>query len=79
MQRADYDGARANVVRRLRAPILGRALLSITSEIDEFDSEDHESNGNSHSDEDRVNKRRPNVPLFGRRWIPVKRRGPLFG
>ena len=78
----DRDGGRANIARRLRAPLLGRALLSISSEFDTFESDDRESHPESQSNEERLvllHKRRPNVPLFGRRGSPVKRRGPLFG
>ena len=78
----DRDDGRANIARRLRAPLFGRALLSISSDFDAFDTDDHPAESHSQSDEDRValmNKRRPNVPLFGRRGSVVKRRGPLFG
>jgi len=63
---------------------MGRSLLSASPSDDDDDVGfiNHELDSSSVSDDDDLivlNKRRHNVPLFGRRWIPKKRRGPLFG
>ena len=65
---------------------MGRSLLSVSPSNDDDDNNvdifTDESGSNSLSDDDELvllNKRRYNIPLFGRRYIPTKRRGPLFG
>jgi hypothetical protein len=83
IQSADNEAGRPHVARRLRAPLMGRSLLSVSSPDDEDDILNSESGSSSLSDDDNeylvLNKRRHGVPLFGRRWVPTKRRGPLFG
>ena len=82
IQSADNEANRPHVARRLRAPMMGRSLLSVMSGNGDTDMTNNESSGSTNSDEDQMfylNKRRQGVPLFGRRWIPTKRRGPLFG
>ena len=83
IQSADNEAGRPNIARRLRAPLMGRSLLSVSSpNDDDIDFFNNDSGSSSRSDEHEsvvLNKRRPGVPLFGRRWIPTKRRGPLFG
>jgi hypothetical protein len=79
---ADNAAGRPYIARRLRAPLMGRSLLSIIPSDDNVGLINHESDSSSVSDDDNLvvlNKRRYGVPLFGRRWIPTKRRGPLFG
>ena len=61
---------------------MGRSLLSVSSSHDgDVGLINDQSDSSNVSDDDLVvlNKRRNGAPLFGRRWIPKKRRGPLFG
>ncbi|UJR27518.1 hypothetical protein I4U23_008802 [Adineta vaga] len=83
-QSPDNDVGRPNVAQRLRAPLMGRSLVSLpNTEHGTINLKNMESNGsNSASDDEQfvvLNKRRYGAPLFGRRWINTKRRGPLFG
>jgi hypothetical protein len=85
IQSPDNEAGRPHLARRLRAPLMGRSLLSIPS----FNNDDgtnyltNEASSSSGSDDDDdiilLNKRRNRVPLFGRRGTLEKRRGPLFG
>ncbi len=83
VQSPDNEAGRPNVARRLRAPLMGRSILSVVpSNDDDVGLINNESDSSSVSDDNDfivLNKRRHGVPLFGRRWIPKKRRGPLFG
>jgi hypothetical protein len=79
----EIESGRPIAARRLRAPLMGRSLLSVSAaDDDDVDLKNNESDRHSDSDENKLvvlNKRRHGAPLFGRRWIPLKRRGPLFG
>ena len=83
MESVDDGVGRLNTARRLRAPLMGRSVLSASS----FDDRDNfgylNQESSSSNDDDGIlifNKRRIGIPLLGRRsWIPKKRRGPLFG
>jgi hypothetical protein len=85
IQSPDNEAGRPNVIRRLRAPLMGRSLLSVPSfnNNDDFNYLNNEASSSSASDDDGdlvfLNKRRNGVPLFGRRGVFGKRRGPLFG
>ena len=81
IQSADNEASRPSVARRLRAPLMGRSLLGISSSNDDAGYLNNESSSSGSNDDDLVllHKRRPGAPLFGRRWISNKRRGPLFG
>ncbi|CAF0804530.1 unnamed protein product [Adineta ricciae] len=79
----DNDAGRPYFARRLRAPLMGRAptLLTIDEISNQKYTESASSSSSASNDEQPVQleKRRPGAPLFGRRWINTKRRGPLFG
>ncbi len=85
IQSPDNEAIRPNIARRLRAPLMGRSLLSVPSSNNDDDDVINYLNdelSSSGSDDDHLiflNKRRYGVPLFGRRGIHGKRRGPLFG
>ena len=83
IQSPDNEAGRPNVARRLRAPLMGRSLLSVSAtNDDDTNLINNESDSHSDSNDDQLvvlNKRRHGAPLFGRRWMPLKRRGPLFG
>jgi len=83
IQSTDNEAGRPNVARRLRAPLMGRSLLSVSpSKNDDVGLINNESDSSSVNDDVDIvilKKRRPGVPLFGRRWLSKKRRGPLFG
>ena len=82
MESIDDGPARLNAGRRLRAPLMGRSILAVSS----FDDQDNlgylNQESSSSNDDDGIllyNKRRIGAPLLGRRWISKKRRVPLFG
>ena len=84
IQSPDNEAGRPNLARRLRAPLMGRSLLSVPqlNNDDDINYFNNEASSSSASDDDDIivlNKRRNRVPLFGRRGIVGKRRGPLFG
>lgn len=83
IQSADNEAGRPSIARRLRAPLMGRSILSLPSSNDDdvgyINNESDSSSGNNDDDLVVLNKRRNGVPLFGRRWVLKKRRGPLFG
>lgn len=83
IQSADNEAGRPNIARRLRAPLMGRSILSLpSSNDDDAGLINNESDSSSASNDDDLvvlHKRRNDVPLFGRRWALNKRRGPLFG
>jgi hypothetical protein len=73
----DNQGARMDIAERLRSAFIVRSLLPGLPKTDERDLK---ISSNSEEDESlSIHKRRQGVPLLGRRWIPTKRRGPLFG
>lgn len=82
MESVDDSAARLNTARRLRAPLMGRSILSVSSLDDQNNLGYFNQESSSSNDDDGIllyNKRRIGVPLLGRRWIQKKRRGPLFG
>ncbi|CAF0937981.1 unnamed protein product [Rotaria sp. Silwood1] len=83
IQLPNNENRRLNTIQRLRAPLMGRSLLSVTpTNVDDGSFiNDVSSNSNASDDELVVltKRRHGSVPLFGRRWIFGKRRGPLYG
>ncbi|CAF0900424.1 unnamed protein product [Adineta steineri] len=82
-QHSDNQIGRSNSARRLRAPLMGRSILSVSETNDD---NNHHSNNEwyrqNHNDGENsvvLKKRRYGAPLFGRRWAPATRRGPLLG
>ncbi|CAF2735229.1 unnamed protein product [Rotaria sp. Silwood2] len=79
------ENRRLHTIRRLRAPLMGRSLLPTIQKNDDDDDDDFindvSSTSNMNDDELPVvtKRRHGSVPLFGRRWILGKRRGPLYG
>ncbi|CAF2348222.1 unnamed protein product [Rotaria sp. Silwood2] len=78
------ENRRLHTIRRLRAPLMGRSLLPTIQKNDDDDDDfinDVSSTSNMNDDELPVvtKRRHGSVPLFGRRWILGKRRGPLYG
>jgi len=80
-QNPGYEVKRLPTTRRLRAPLMGRSITKILD--DDVDIIPNQSNGFNASDENEfiyLNKRRNGLALLSRRkWLPFKRRGPLFG
>ena len=61
---------------------MAHSLSRLPAVNDDKDSNRHEPDSDSRTDEDALlllEKRRSGMPLFGRRGLPSKRRGPLFG
>ena len=82
MEGVDEGIGRLHPARRLRAPLMGRSLLSPSSFDEHENFGDLNQESSSSNDDDGLlifNKRRLGKPLLGRRWVSKKRRGPLFG
>ncbi|CAF1563619.1 unnamed protein product [Rotaria sp. Silwood1] len=79
---SDIETAKPHAARRLRAPLMGRSIMSILND-DDFDLSKNDTNDIYSNDENelmKLNKQRLLLALLNRpRWIDSKRRGPLFG
>lgn len=63
------------VARRLRAPLMGRSIVIESDNDIDITANHSDSNEIQHLD-----KRRYGLTLLGRRkWMSLKRKGPLFG
>jgi hypothetical protein len=79
MENNDLEGVSANAVQRLNLASASHNLLPIISNPVQADSIASDSSGSDEEAWLSTSKRRAGMPLYGRRWIPSKRRGPLFG
>jgi hypothetical protein len=80
IQSPDHEASRPLVAHRLRAPLMGRSLPVLSTDVIDmmkinFDSVNSDDEESAHR-----NKRRYTMALLGRRgWTNSKRRGPLLG
>ena len=80
IQSADHEVSRPHVARRLRAPLMGRSMPVLSTDV--IDVMKVNSDSINRDDEESVhqNQRRYSVALLGRGgWTNSKRRGPLLG
>lgn len=69
------ENRRFVIARRLRAPLMGRSV-TIESHKDFILNTNHSDEDTSHQ----LDKRRYGLTLMNRRkWMSLKRKGPLFG
>ncbi|CAF1234954.1 unnamed protein product [Rotaria sordida] len=83
LRRDNHEIRRLHAIRPLRAPLMGRSLspvISINADDDNFINDI--SNNSKFIDDELVvlaKRRQGGAPLYGRRWIRNRRRGPLYG
>lgn len=82
-QNSNNELRRFPAARRLRAPLMGRSIKTTLNDDDDKNLIENQSNDINNNDENKsinINKRRYGITLLGRRkWMALKRRGPLFG